>query len=624
VSADDGAFEALLEHLKRSRGFDFTGYKRSTLERRVAKRMEAVKVGTYADYADYLEIHPEEFAELFNTILINVTGFFRDPEAWDYVRKDVVPELLENKPPDTAIRVWSAGCASGEEPYSIAMLLVEALGEEAYLRRVKIYATDVDEDALTDARHATFPLKAAENVPRELADLALEPTDHRLTFRRDLRRTIIFGRNDLVQDAPISHIDLLVCRNALMYFNAETQGRILARLHFALEPHGFLFLGKSEMLITHSNLFTPRDLKRRVFTKVSRAADRDRFTFAAPDTDGESLDTGVWAPLREAALEASPIPQIAIDANGHLAAANRAARDLFRLATADVGRRLRDLEISYRPVELRAPIEAAMRQRQVQQRLGVEWSAGHDDMRRLDIEVTPLVGASGPLGVLVAFIDVTEQRRLQDDFERSKRELEIAYEELQSTVEELETTNEELQSTNEELETTNEELQSSNEELETMNEELQSTNEELETMNDELRQRSTELNRVNAFFDTVLRASGIGVIVLDTEARVRAWYARSEDLWGLRADEALEHELRELEFGLPVAELRGAIHAALGPDGRRADLVVEARNRRAQPIVCRVTILPLRPAESQIGGGALILVEQLGDEERALRAAEAG
>jgi two-component system, chemotaxis family, CheB/CheR fusion protein len=154
-----------------------------------------------------------------------------------------------------------------------------------------------------------------------------------------------------------------------------------------------------------------------------------------------------------------------------------------------------------------------------------------------------------------------------------------------------------------------------------MNEELQSTNEELETINDEMRLRSGELNRVNAFFDTILRATGLGIIVLDAQGRVRVWDATSEDLWGLRPDEVLEHEFRNLEFGLPVAKLRGAIRAALGPDGERTDLVVEARNRRGQPVVCRVTCLPLGPEESEIGGGVIILVEPV-EEERAVRAAE--
>jgi two-component system CheB/CheR fusion protein len=618
----NGSFEALLDYLNRNRGFDFTGYKRSTLQRRVTKRMQTVEVEDYGDYLDYLEVHPEEFAELFNTILINVTGFFRDPEAWQYLREETVPALLKAKGSDAPVRVWSAGCASGEEAYSIAMVLVAALGEQAYLDRVKIYATDIDEDALTDARHAIFPLKAAEDCPPDLAELCLERTDHRLTFRRDLRRTIIFGRNDLVQDAPISHIDLLVCRNTLMYFNAETQSRILARLHFALEPHGVLFLGKSEMLITHSNLFTPVNLKRRVFARVSRTAERERFVFAAPQPNGP-IEVGELGTVREAALDASPTPQIGVDADGHLAVVNRAARELFRLSSADVGRLLRDLEISYRPLELRGPIEMAMRQRQPQQQLGVSWSAGPDDLRTLDVEVTPLVLDEGPVGVVVAFNDVTEQRRLQNDVERSRRELEVAYEELQSTVEELETTNEELQSTNEELETTNEELQSTNEELETMNEELQSTNEELETMNDELRRRSLELKRVNSYFDAVLRATGVGVIVADMQGKVVLWDAVSEDLWGVRASEALESDLRSLDFGLPTEELRPALRAAIGPDGERTDLVVEARNRRGQPITCRVSVVPLDGESTELEAGAIMLVERVeGDGATASRAAE--
>jgi two-component system CheB/CheR fusion protein len=617
----DGSLDGLLDYLKSKRGFDFSAYKRTTLQRRVAKRMEAVEVREPGDYVDYLEVHPEEFAELFNTILINVTSFFRDPEAWEYLRSDVIRKLVASKPADEAIRVWSAGCSSGEEPYSIAMVLADALGDNDYLDRVKIYATDIDEDALTDARHATFPLKAAEDCPPDLAERSFERTDHRLTFRRDLRRTIIFGRNDLVQDAPISHIDLLVCRNTLMYFNAETQARILARFNFALEDHGHLFLGKSEMLITHSDLFSPINLKRRVFSKVLQSASRERFAFTAPAPNGDPLQPPELGPVPAASLDASPVPQVAVDAEGRLALVNRAARERFRLAPADVGRLLRDLEISYRPMELRGPIDAALRQGKIQRHHGVEWSAGPNDSRRLDVEVTPLVLPGGPVGVLVAFEDVTERHRLKDDVERARRELELSYEELQSTVEELETTNEELQSTNEELETTNEELQSTNEELETMNEELQSTNEELETMNIELRRRSSDLDRVNSYFDTVLQATGLGVIVVDAKGRIVVWDASSEDLWGLRAHEALHADLRTLDIGLPVERLRPLLRAALGPEGERADLVVSARNRRGQPIVCRVSCIPVSANDPEISGGAIILVDQLAADELVAEAA---
>ena len=244
-------FAALLEYLRRTRGFDFSGYKLSSLMRRVRKRMGEVGIASYSAYQDYLEVHPDEFGPLFNTVLINVTSFFRDPEAWKFLAERVIPRLLEEKPAG-AIRVWSAGCASGQEAYTIAMLLAEALGEEGFRQRVKIYATDADEEALTQARAASYDDRQVAEVPPELLAKYFETVHERHVFRADLRRCLIFGRHDLVQDAAISRIDLLLCRNTLMYFNVETQAKILARLHFALTPSGYLFLGKAETLLSRT------------------------------------------------------------------------------------------------------------------------------------------------------------------------------------------------------------------------------------------------------------------------------------------------------------------------------------------------------------------------------------
>jgi two-component system, chemotaxis family, CheB/CheR fusion protein len=241
------AFEALLIYLRQSRGFDFTGYKRSTLIRRVSKRMQILDVGDFGDYLDYLEVHPEEFNFLFNTILINVTSFFRDAVAWEYLKEQVFPLMIAQKQSTEQIRIWSAGCASGEEAYTLAILMAENLGIEQFRQRVKIYATDVDEEALNQSRQALYSTKDIEEIPVELRQKYFEPTGNRYIFRQDLRRSVIFGRHDLLQDAPISRLDLLVCRNTLMYFNSETQGRVLARFHFALNDRGFLFLGKAEI-----------------------------------------------------------------------------------------------------------------------------------------------------------------------------------------------------------------------------------------------------------------------------------------------------------------------------------------------------------------------------------------
>src|SRR5690348_341726 len=266
--AGDEAFEALLRYMRDSRGFDFTGYKRSSLMRRVRHRMERIGADSFERYLDTLQASADEFNELFNTILINVTTFFRDPSAWEFLKTDVIPSLLAGIGPNDPVRVWTAGCASGEEPYSLAMVLAEALGVDAFSRRVKIYATDIDEHALAQARAASYEAKAVESVPKELLDKYFDRTADRFNIRKDLRRAVIFGRNDLVRDAPISRVDLLTCRNTLMYMNGETQRGVLNRLHYALSPRGILFLGHAEMLLSHSDRFTPINLEARMFRKT--------------------------------------------------------------------------------------------------------------------------------------------------------------------------------------------------------------------------------------------------------------------------------------------------------------------------------------------------------------------
>ena len=261
----DRDLEVLLDYLRRSRGFDFTGYKRTSLSRRIDKRMQVVGADSYLSYLDHLEVDPEEFTHLFNTILINVTSFFRDPPTWEFLSAEILPRLAESRGDGEPIRMWSAGCASGEEAYSLAMATAEALGPDAMRERVKIYATDVDEEALNQARQARYTARQVEGVPPELLERYFERNGQGYVFSKDLRRSVIFGRHDLIQDAPISRIDLLVCRNTLMYLNSETQSHVLARFSFALRDGGYLLLGKAEMLLAHSNLFTSVDFKWRVF-----------------------------------------------------------------------------------------------------------------------------------------------------------------------------------------------------------------------------------------------------------------------------------------------------------------------------------------------------------------------
>ncbi len=606
--AHDPQFESLLGFLKASRSFDFTGYKRSTLMRRVLKRMQVVGIEGFDAYRDYLELHAHEFEELFNTILINVTSFFRDPEAWDTLAREFIPAILERKNEGEPVRVWTAGCATGQETYTLMMLLAEAMGPEQFGERVKVYATDADNEALTAARHATYHEDELAGLPEGLRGRYFEQTGGRWAFRTDLRRQVIFGRHDLVQDAPISHLDLLTCRNVLMYFNAEVQGRILARFHFALAPQGVLFLGKAEMMRSHAGLFTPAHLQARVFRKAGST--RDRLLLGRGGARHAGLAAAQQVTIRDAALNAMPVAQMVVSPQGQLLLANDCARRVFELQPGDLGRPLQDLKVSYRPVELRSRIEQVVSERRTVHLSGVEHPGTDGEVRAYDVELCPLGPSAEALdGVSIVFVDVTRHTRLQTEVEHAHQSLETAFEELQSTNEELETTNEELQSTIEELETTNEELQSSNEELETMNEELQSTNEELETLNEELQRRTGALNDANAYLSSVLTSLRSAVVVVDAEMRVQVWSPKMEELWGLRSAEVHGQPLLHLDIGLPLEQLKAPIRAVL--EGRETfmELALDAVNRRGRGICCAVGVSPLLNLQGEIRG-AVILVDE--------------
>jgi two-component system, chemotaxis family, CheB/CheR fusion protein len=592
----DPDFERLLEYVKANRGFDFTGYKRPSLGRRTRRRMQALEIDAYGDYLDYLESNPDEFAELFNTILINVTGFFRDGEPWQYVAKVIAPRIVESKTSAETVRVWCPGCASGEDAYTATMVLAEVLGGEAKAR-LRVYATDVDEEALSKGRHASYTPKEVSGVPEHYRDKYFERDGAGYSFDRDLRRNVIFGRHNLVQDAPISRVDLLVCRNTLLYLNAETQNRVLENFNFALNDDGYLFLGKSEML-TRPRLFTPVDLKRRVFQRVARGELREGLrAFEA----GDEVEAGPAELLCGATFEAGAAAQLVVDRHGVLVLVNRQARLLFGLADSDVGRPIQDLEVFYRPLELRSMIQQAYKEGTAVTRRDISWNTEAGSLI-LEVEVAPLISPEGgALGAGLTYLDVTRYSSLQDELERSKAALEAA--------------NEELRSTNDELETTNEELQSTNEELEAMNEELQSTNEELEAMNSEFREQTTELNRVNSFLETVLTGLGAAVVVLDESLRILAWNANAEQMWGVGFEEIRNQSFAGLDIGLPVAELSANIHACLRGGGP-TKVTVPAVNRRGKQIRCRVQCKRLPNVAGDASGVLLLLEEQPAAKER--------
>jgi len=530
TNRDAGAItlQQFVERVARDRDLDFRGYKPTTLERRVKRRMQQLHLRDYREYLRYLRRDGREVAQLLNTVLINVTEFFRDPAAWEALRH-VLKERLDALPHSGAFRVWTAGCSSGEEAYSVALLIADHFGARVRDYDIKVYATDIDDEALNIARRGEYPAERLRRVRPEWLQRYFTGRDP-MRVARDVRRMVIFGRSNLIADAPISHVDLLVCRNVLIYFDPPTQRQILKRLHYALEPNGVLFLGKSESKLTSSLLFEPLNSRWRIFRKAPSAETQETLP-PREKTQSPAGDEATRELLRtqQFLLDTLNAGVIVLDDKDLITMANDAALNVWGLGgTRVTGKRLHDTPFAGRCPELLDHLRhsrGSQRQMTFQARCKVD-----GEERALEVILRPMVSPGGErTGSLILTEDATHHDRLQTTVEQ----LEATSEELQSANEELETTNEELQSTNEELETTNEELQSTNEELETTNEELQSLNEELEHMNEELEKRGNELDQLSSRYAQTLQQMPWPVLLVDRQERIQVWNTAAQRVFGV-------------------------------------------------------------------------------------------
>ena len=271
----DIELDTLLDQIFQVRSFDFRDYKKASLKRRLKKRLDFNQILTYPEYAEFLNQHPEEYEKLFATLLINVTEFFRDPEAWSIIEKDVLPEIISRKVKGNSIRIWSAACASGEEAYTIGILLLEKLGDASSDFEIKIYATDIDEDTLSQARSGIYPEEKVKMISPAIIEKYFTKEDDIYRINQSVRQLISFGRLDLTADAPIPNVDLLVCRNVLMYFNNNLQNKQIHKFNFAVRNGGHIFLGKSEGILLGSKLYKVVDNRWKVYQKISGAGDQE-------------------------------------------------------------------------------------------------------------------------------------------------------------------------------------------------------------------------------------------------------------------------------------------------------------------------------------------------------------
>jgi len=531
--------EILLDHT----GHDFSGYKTRTFYRRIERRMQILQIPSLPAYVDRLREDPGEVNTLFRDLLIGVTNFFRDTKAFEALQQLVMPRLFEGKGPSDTIRVWVPGCATGEEVYSLAILLREQAEQSRSRAKIQVFATDIDEAALAVARAGRYPDTLLQGVSKDRLERFFTSEGTSYVVNKSIRDVCVFSSHSVLRDPPFSRMDLISCRNLLIYLNSELQTHVIPILHYALKPNGFLFLGTSENVTQHGDLFSSIDKKSRIFQRRGDDAAMPHVPalFRRPAVAGGGLaeskePTGrsVRQSMEARVLEHYSPAHVVVSREGDVI---NYSGGTGKYLEAPAGRPSRALMAVARK-GLRQPLRSALQEAVESQRTAVRdnvelESAGKSERVRITVE--PLRGDGNESLYLVVFGDLRlralEERparprkgKARDgNLEQLERELRETRERLQSMAEEYETAIEELKSSNEEMVSVNEELQSTNEELETSKEELQAVNEELQTVNHELTVKIDELDRANSDLKNLYESTDIATVFLDRELIVRSF-----------------------------------------------------------------------------------------------------
>jgi len=596
----------ILAILRAHSGHDFSGYKKPTLLRRLQRRMGLASLFTLADYAARLTDSADEVRALANDLMINVTGFFRDPPSWEGLRELVVRPLVSEWRSNIPIRAWVAACSSGEEAYSLAMLLAEEISRCGRKIEVKIFATDAAVKSLELARAGVYPGGIEGDLSVERLDRFFDRDEHVYRIRKEIRDMVVFAPQNVLRDPPFSHVDICTCRNLLIYLEPEVQERVLALLHFALKHGGTMFLGTAETPGSLKSLFEAVSVKHRIYRRIGPHSHRHpelpalaaRMIAAAPRLASYGPRPATAFAVQQALFEQFGPPTVVLDAEDRIVYFHG---DTTPFLIQPLGEPTRAL-FEVLQLGIRSAIREALPQvRADGRRIVIEAAEIHDGIGALRVRITvaPLLAAGGPGYVRVSF-EPEESRAaavapgsvvrtgaaasVTEDFAHDtllQDELRIARRELQNTIEAFESSNEELKASNEEVISINEELQSSNEELETSKEELQSLNEELITVNGQLQSKIAELEAANNDLSNLWSSTSIGVVFLDLQLQVRRFTPAMKELIALRPS----------DIGRPIDHFQ--------PRFSDGDLTAEAR-------LVLATLIPSE-AETRTHGGAWYL-----------------
>jgi len=527
------------EELRHRLGHDFSQYKRSTMLRRIQRRMQVVGASTGAEYLRQLREKADEAELLFRDLLINVTCFFRDTEAFEFLRTQVIPTLLKDKGASETVRIWAPGCSSGEEAYSIAILMAEAVGRLIAKPTVQIFATDIDEPMLQKARKASYPHSAVKDVPVELLDRYFFAQEDDYVLAQSIRDMVRVSSHNLIKDPPFSRVDMIVCRNLLIYLNTSLQQRLIPVFHYALRPHGWLFLGPAENIANRNDLFEAADPAVKLYRR--RGAHRQSVTmplFVQPLALVAASQDPTERPRTSPAMERADAtmrrvveryapPHVVVNSENDVLRASGRTSKYLELAEGALSSKITDLAKRGLRSAVRSVLDAARGGKKRSIKRDVRVDADEDLVLRVDVIADPL----GEDEVLLVFRDVASNPRDDEADDEAHIDRYSDDDRIKQLEDELDETRSKLRTTVEELETSNEELKSSNEEMMSMNEELQSTNEELATVNEELKNKVDQLGRANSDLQNFIESTQVPTIFLDRKMRIRSFTPATKSLF---------------------------------------------------------------------------------------------
>jgi two-component system CheB/CheR fusion protein len=633
-------FQRIFMLIRNQTGHDFSHYKRNTIRRRIARRLAVHQIEDLDHYIKLLQESTEEVAILAREMLITVTNFFRDREAWESLAEDVIRSLVEEKPPEIPLRIWVPGCATGEEAYTVAILFHEQMARDEKHHLLQIFATDLDEESVNIGRRGVYPKSIAADVSQTRLRRFFTEEGNSYKIKNSIRETIVFAKHNLVKDAPFSKLDLVCCRNVLIYMDNSLQRKLIPMFHYTLNAGGILFLGESESIGTFADLFAPVDAKRKIFRRkpvetgyepeVAEVGFRPPGEAGRGKTHGAKGKPDVAETAERVILCDYSLPCVLVDEEFNIVYFNG---NTSRYLAQPSGKPTTNIIQMARPeihFKLNLLLKRAFHERHIAMEKDIQIRV-NDHYFDTDIVVRPIAdGGAGENLMLVVFKSRPKERKPGEGVPRPtdvpveekdghirelEQELQSTREYLQTTIEELETSNEELKSSNEELQSTNEELQSTNEELDTSREELQSTNEELRTVNSEHQQKIDELSKAYDDLNNLLGVTEVATLFLDRELRIRRFTPAACKIF----------RLIDRDVGRPLDDISTKLQCPnLLPDLRG---VLETLTRIDREVRCdsgewyQMKVTPYRTAENVIEGVVITFVD-ISEQKKTLAASE--